>query len=113
MSNVYRTLVFEQIADNRFCDDIAKEICGRKRKIVSLLKDMEGLHVGHDVERKISWSDGTEQFRCRFYVRKDGRKTTWNDVMVAVNSVHAVPYKFENWYWGNKEEATLESEVEA
>ena len=112
MSDVYRTLVFEQISDDRFCDDIAKDIRNRKRKIISLLKDMEGLHVGHDVERKISWPDG-EQFRCKFYVRKDGRKTTWNDVMAAVNSVHAVPYRFENWYWGNKEDATLESEAES
>ena len=111
MSDVYRTLVFEQISDSRFQKDIAKEISDRKRKIIKLLNNMEGLHISHDVERKLSWPDGTEQFRCKFYIRKDGRKTTWNDVMTAVNSVHAVPYKFENWYWGNKEEATLESEV--
>ncbi len=113
MDNVYRTLIFEQRADSGLYDNPAQEIRAWKRKIISLLKDMEGIHISYDVERKLSWPDGTEQFRCKFYIRKDGRKTTWNDVMTAVNSVHAVSYRFKNWYWGNKEEATLESEVEA
>ena len=89
-----RTLYFEQITDNRFDSDIAGTIRDRKRQIKTLLSSMDGVHVAHDVERKLSWPDGTEQYRCRFWVQKDTRRTTWNNIYAAVNSVKAVPYKF-------------------
>jgi len=89
-----RTLTFTLITDSRSDNDIAGLMKDRKRKILSLLKKMEGVTVTHDVERQLSWKEGAEQYRCHFYVRKEGRKTTWNDIYKAVNSVKPVPYKF-------------------
>ncbi len=92
-----RVLTFTQITDSRFDEDIAKTMRERKRKIVSLLKNMENVEVSHDaVERQLTFPDGTKQFRCSFVVKKYGRKTTWDDIYKAVNSIHAVPYKFIN-----------------
>ncbi len=89
-----RALTFTQITDSRFDNDIAATMRERKRKILSLLRNMENVEVSHDVDRNLSWTDGTEQIRCRFIVKKYGRKTTWDDIYKAVNSVHAVPYRF-------------------
>ena len=91
-----RVLTFTQITDSRFDSDIAATMRERKRKIISLLRNMENVEVSHEVDRKLSWTDGTEQIRCRFTVKKCGRKTTWNNIFKAVNSVYAVPYKFIN-----------------
>lgn len=38
-----------------------------------------------------------DQARVLFGVRKEGRKTTWNDIMEAVNKVYAPSYKFQNF----------------
>ncbi len=91
-----RILTFTQITDSRFDTDVAATMRERKRKIISLLKNMENVEVSHDVERQVSFPDGTEQYRCNFVVKKSGKKTTWNDIYKAVNSVKAVPYKFLN-----------------
>ena len=94
-----RTLTFEQITDSRFNKDIAGLLRERKRRIMEKLKTMNGVQVEHAVTRHLEWPDGSEQFRCRFYVRKTTRRYTWNDVYRAVNSVHPVPYKFVHHNW--------------
>ena len=91
-----RTLTFEQVSDSRFTEKPAEELREIKRAVIRKLSELEGLTVRHDPVIKYEF-DGLEyasQFRCRFYVHKQGRKTTWDDVYRAVNSVKAVPYKF-------------------
>ena len=88
-----RTLVFDQITDSRFTDNPAELIRDRKRNIIGKLKALPGVHVEHDSPYKVEFPENV-QFRCRFYVQKTGRKTTWNDVYKAVNSVNAAPYRF-------------------
>lgn len=95
-----RTLTFEQITDDRFDEDIKNLLSTRVDKITALLSAMEGVRVSHDVLRKMDWDlangEGNTQYRCRFHVTKTGRKTTWDDIYRAVNSVKPVPYKFIN-----------------
>ena len=51
----------------------------------------------------VDWRNTTEnniQYRANFYITKRTRKVTWDDIYELVNSIKAVPYKFEwniNW----------------
>ncbi len=90
-----RVLTFEQITDSRFCDNPAELLRDRKRAIISKLSNLPGITVKHEVERHIDWPDtSSEQYRCRFFVEKSGRKITWNDIYRVINSVHPAMYKF-------------------
>lgn len=96
-----RTLTFEQITDSRFNADIEQLLAERTTKIVSLLKNMDGVHVFHDGIRKLTFPkpENNEQCRCQFWVRKDNKKTTWNDIYKTINSIKPVPYKFVEYSW--------------
>lgn len=96
-----RTLTFEQITDSRFDTNIEQLLAKRIEKIVSLLRTMDGVHVFHDGISKLTFEgpENNEQYRCRFWVRKDNRKTTWNDIYKVINSVKSVPYKFVEYDW--------------
>ena len=96
-----RTLTFEQITDSRFDTNIEQLIAERTTTIISLLRSMDGVHVFHDGIRKLTFDDpeNNEQYRCQFWVRKDNKKTTWNDIYKAINSIKPVPYKFVEYSW--------------
>ena len=98
-----RTLTFEQITDDRFENDIEQLLKDRISKISEILNHMEGVQCIHSEIRKLTFSDseGNNQYRCRFYVRKDGRKTTWNDIYKAINSVKSAWYSFLDYNWKN------------
>ena len=95
---IERVLTFEQITDDRFDNDIERLLKDRISKISEILNHMEGVQCIHSEIRKVTFGDNN-QCRCRFHVKKEGRKTTWNDVYKAVNSVKAVPYSFINYDW--------------
>lgn len=100
---IERVLTFEQITDDRFANDIEQLLKDRINKISEILNHMEGVQYTHSEIQKVTFNSDSEsntQYRCRFYVRKEGRKTTWNDVYKAINSVKAVPYSFVNCDWG-------------
>jgi hypothetical protein len=111
-----RILIFEQITDSRSmkrkdCLPVLEE---RVEKIKKLL-DIEDVSVDAGEPRLIVWGDKEKegknltpyqekhgydsdsyhiQYRVEFLVRKNTRKTTWNDIYGLVNSVKAVPYTF-------------------
>lgn len=87
--------MFEQIADSRFVSDTSLEIKRLHDGIINALKTLKGVSVKTTSVRLLDgWPDGSNQRRQTYYIEKDGRKTTWNDVMVAVNSVNAPYYQF-------------------
>lgn len=103
-----KVLYFEQITDDRFDADIYNLLEKRVAKIKELL-DIDGIEVTSFPIEKIHfnehinyWKDGTiayispanNQCRCGFYIKKNTRKISWNDIYRLVNSVKAVSYKF-------------------
>lgn len=96
-----KTLVFEQITDSRFDADIEQLLQERWAAIMTLLGDMDGVHVSYDEVRKLTFTEpeNYEQCRRQFFVRKDNKKTTWNDIYKAIDSVKPVPYKFVEGTW--------------
>lgn len=87
------TLTFEQIADSRFTDNLEENLRTRVDSLMKLLNAMEGVTARHGELSTVEFDENT-QLRCRFFVNKTGRKTSWNDIYKAINKVKAVPYKF-------------------
>lgn len=88
-----RRLVFEMISDSRF-EDYQKEGRARCEKVKQVL-DLDGITLEYDTLRDIEFGDGTKQLRQKFYVSKNTRKYTWNDIVKLVNSVRPVYYSWE------------------
>ena len=90
-----RTLTFEQIADSRFIADTEAEINRIEAEITANIAQLHGvtLEVG-EIRLLDGWGDGTHQHRQTYYIRKDGRKVTWDNVMDAVNKVRTPYYQF-------------------
>ena len=96
-----RTLTFEQITDGRF--DNPSGLLRLLTKRITLIKEklnIEGVQVTVGEPYEIKWparklTPAHSQFRAKFYITKNTRKLTWNDIYRIVNSVKAVPYKFE------------------
>lgn len=90
-----RTLTFEQIADSRFIADTEAEIKRMEAEITANIAQLHGVTLRTGVVRLLAgWGDGTHQHRQTYYIRKEGRKTTWDNVMEAVNKVRAPYYQF-------------------
>ncbi|WP_063664376.1 hypothetical protein [Aliivibrio fischeri] len=87
-----RTLTFEQISDTRFSGSKVK-LNNIRNKIIKALNTLDGLIFQIEPPRKLEMN-GEASFRQRYFVQKSGRKTTWNDVYRAINSVKPVPYDF-------------------
>lgn len=103
-----RTLYFEQITDDRFDTNIKELLENRVEKLKNLL-NIDGVEVKvfllrlvHFDEHTGYWEDGTvayvapasNQYRCRFEIRKNTTKVSWDDIYKIVNSVKAVSYHF-------------------
>lgn len=90
-----RTLTFVQITDSRFepaetvLDTLNARIAAIKEKL-----NLPGIQLHVSSPWLVDWDDHI-QYRTRFRVTKD-RRITWNAIYELVNSVHAVPYKFES-----------------
>ena len=90
-----RCVTFEQIADSRF-DDISKGekiLNDRKDEIIELCGDDFSVYT-NKIEF-LDWGDDESQYRQRYYIRKNNNNVSWNDLYKIVNSVKAVPYKFD------------------
>lgn len=91
-----RTLTFEQIADSRF--GITKgDLLERHERLMDLLSKQKPLTIVSEEPKRYVWPDGTVQYRIRYYIKKEGRKLTWNDVFRLVNSIKPVPYEFTHY----------------
>jgi len=89
-----RTLTFEQITDSRWLttEKCLPELQDRIEKLKVLL-DIKNIDLKIEEPYLIEW-EGHIQYRATFYIRKDTKTITWNDIYILVNSVKAVPYKF-------------------
>lgn len=87
-----KTLVFQQITDDRFDGNILETLQERVQQIKDLLR-LDGVEVSVSEPRLVEF-DTNNQYRVNFEITKTTRKITWNDIYKLVNSVKAVPYKF-------------------
>lgn len=88
-----------RLNDDRFDKNPLELILKRKILILDQLEALSEVHVIADKTRYIKFDDnpddpGNGQYRIKFYVTKEGRKTTWDDIYEIVNSIKPVPYKF-------------------
>lgn len=91
---IVRTLTFQQISDSRF-NGSELGLAKLTSEVESSLSALPGVKIQIEELRCLENSEtSTKSWRQRFNVQKLGRKTTWNDVYKAVNSVKAVPYDF-------------------
>lgn len=88
-----KTLYFEQITDDRFDEDIHTLLENRVKKIKELLA-IDGVTVTTGDISNVDFGTN-KQCRCKFYVTKKSNSVTWTDIFKLVNSVKAVPYRFE------------------
>lgn len=95
-----RTLTFEQIASSRN-NEGKNALLDRHNKIMELLTSHESITVKHGDVTENFWdknlirsNEDVTDYRIRYYVKKQGRKITWNDIYKMVNSVKAAPYDF-------------------
>ena len=91
-----RVVTFEQIVDSRF-DDISKGekiLQDREDEIIELCGDDFSVKT-NSIRFYDGWEDGTSQYRQKYFIKKNNNKVTWNDLYKIVNSVKAVPYKFD------------------
>ena len=89
---------FQQISDSRFKGNTKAKMLKNVKQIVKNLKALPGVTVKVGKPRKVVWGppEPNIQWRVDFYVVKEGRATTWDDVYRAVNKVKAVPFKKES-----------------
>lgn len=90
-----KCVTFEQIVDSRF-EDISKGekiLNDRKDEIIELCGDDFSVYT-NKIEF-LDWEDDESQYRQRYYIRKNNNNVSWNDLYKIVNSVKAVPYKFD------------------
>ena len=94
-----RTLYFQQITDSRFetiekCLPILQERIDRIKELLNI----EGVNITVEGPYMIDWRNTLEnniQYRANFYITKRTRKVKWDDIYELINSVKAVPYKFQ------------------
>lgn len=91
-----RTLKFTQITDDRFDENIKDTLIQRVNILKDSLNQLPGVTAKTTGIYDLTFEDGTKQCRCDFYVAKEGRKVSWDDVYKMVNQVKACPYDFEN-----------------
>lgn len=90
------TLHFQQIVDNRRKGETKALLMKRVGEIKRKLAKLPDVTIRVGAPRRVHFGppEPSMQWRVDFWVRKSSRKTTWNDIYRAVNSVKAVPYSF-------------------
>ena len=87
-----KRIIFQQIADSRFCDDIVKEIEKLKNGTDEAIEKIGAKNKASGICEFLKWNDGTMQYRVDYIVEKT-KAFTYNDLYKAVNSVKACYYK--------------------
>lgn len=100
-----RTLYFQQVTDSRSEENILELLTQRVNKLKELL-NIDGIEIQVTEPELIEWNhrdwssllkdyiDKHYQYRSSFFITKNTRKLSWNDIYKIVNSVKAVPYSF-------------------
>jgi len=91
-----KKLKFQQIVDERFGEDLPL-LQERMKAIEERLSALPGVNVLRDNYYRLDWPEtGNEaahfQYRVNYYIEKNTRAVTWNDIMIIVNDVRPVPY---------------------
>ena len=87
-----KRIIFQQIADSRFCDDIVKEIEKLKNGTDEAIEKIGAKNIASGICEFLKWKDGTAQYRVDYIVEKT-KDFTYDDLYKAVNSVKACYYK--------------------
>lgn len=95
-----RKLTFEIISDER-SDGSKNKLKEMTSKIDIALGNLAGVTFQKAPMREVKFAATRTEpshlsFRRRYFVTKTGRKTTWNDVYAAVNTVYTPYYEFQN-----------------
>lgn len=88
-----RTLHFTQITDDRFNENIKDLLKERIDAIHKQFEGIDGIVVANNSMYKVDFGDSL-QYRADFYIQKNTRELTWNDVYHKINQIKAVPYEF-------------------
>ena len=97
-----RTLTFTQICDVRFNKSI-EDLKLINANILAELNKINGIKVRFDNIREVKFDhepnsksshEFCSSFRQNYYIQKNTRKTTWNDIYGIINKVKAVHYSF-------------------
>ena len=89
-----KKIIFQQIADSRFCDNIVKEIEKLKDGTDEAIAKIDARNIASGICEFIDFKDGTQQYRVDYIVEKT-KDFTYNDLYKAVNSVKACYYKIK------------------
>lgn len=84
-------IIFQQISDSRFSDNIVTEIERLKNKTDEAIEKIGAKNIGSGIFNFIDFKDGTQQYRVDYIIEKE-KCFTYNQLFEAVNSVKAVPY---------------------
>lgn len=87
-----KKIIFQQIADSRFCDNIVKEIEKLKDGTDEAIAKIGAKNIASGICQFIDFKDGTTQYRVDYIVEKT-KDFTYNDLYKAVNSVKACYYQ--------------------
>ncbi len=86
-----KTIHFQMIADNRFCDNIVLEIERLNKSVQDDLKS-EGIEYRtNNICDFIDFKDGTQQYRTDYYIEKT-REHTYKKIYSTVNKTKAPFY---------------------
>lgn len=88
-----RTLHFTQITDDRFNENIKDLLEERIDAIHKQFEGIDGIVVANPPMYKVDFGDSL-QYRADFYIQKNTRELTWDDVYHKINQIKAVPYEF-------------------
>jgi len=88
-----KTLTFQFCKDTRFTDNPEKWINDKTETLLNKFKDLVGVTIKTENTRRIDFNDCVS-YRKRFYVNKNTRSLTWNNIFEIVNSVSPQPYDF-------------------
>ena len=95
-----RTLTFALITDSRLDNDYLLHFKHYSDKIITELNKIEGIELEHYFGRGIEFGEGEKiikQYRKRFFVKKNTRKITWNDIMKIINDIKVCAYDWVNY----------------
>ena len=69
----------------------------RIKALEELFSNIPGVQIKWFDKKKYTWDDDTYQYRADFYIQKNTKKYSWNDIYGMINSVKSAYYEFVNF----------------
>ena len=89
-----RTLTFQFINDTRFTDTPKQWVKDKTLELENKFNTLHGVELKQEPIREVIFNDNVISYRKRFYVNKQNRKITWNNIYEVINSISPQPYDF-------------------